>query len=89
MKLSIPRKTLNITQIQNGGFEPMGVITKIGLNDINIDNYIITALDKKTSFKFTDLNKKSSAGNKYLGAGGITAVYGIKLNSLDENLPIE
>jgi len=88
MNLPVPRKTLNIKQNQNGGFEPFGVITKIGLNDINIKNYYIESLDKQLSFRFTEKNKKSSAGNKYLGAGGITAVYSIALDSYDVNLPI-
>jgi len=89
MKLPIPRKTLNIKQNQTGGFEPIGIVTKIGLKDININNYVIESLDNQISFKFTEKNKKVSAENKYLGAGGLTAVYSIRLNSLNENLPIE
>ncbi len=87
MKLPIPRKTLNIIELQNGGFDPMGVVTEIGLNDKKINNYLIKSLDNQISFRFTQKNKKVSAGNRYLGAGGLTAVYSIELDLIDENLP--
>lgn len=87
MELPIPRKTLNITQNQNGGFNPMDVVIKIGLNNININNYIIKSLDNHISFSFTEKNKKISAGNKYLGAGGLTTVYSINMLYCDEVLP--
>lgn len=93
MNLPIPRRTLNITQNHIGGFSPMDVVYKIGLNDININTYHIQSIDNRLNnnskfvFKFTSKNKKKAANNRYLGAGGLTAVYSIELISYDNNLP--
>jgi hypothetical protein len=81
MNLEIPRKTLNITQIHSGGFSPMDVVYKIGLNNVNMNTYQIKSLDEQFIFRFTSKNKKETEKNKYLGAGGLTAVYSIKLKS--------
>ena len=78
----IPRKNLNIkNRVMAGGKFPNDTINKIKLTDETIKSYIIESTDRTFDFKFTEKNKNThnTYPHRYLGRGGLTAVYSINL----------
>jgi hypothetical protein len=76
----IPRKNLNIkNRIMAGGRFPEDIIKKIKLTDETITSYLIESTDRTFNFQFTEKNENILDTFKYLGKGGLTSVYSIKL----------
>ena len=76
----IPRKNLNIkNRIMVGGIFPEDIIKKVKLTDETISSYLIESTDRTFNFQFTEKNKKKLDTFRYLGKGGLTSVYSIKL----------
>ena len=62
-----------------GGRFPEDIIKKIKLTDETITSYLIESTDRTFNFQFTEKNKNILDTFKYLGKGGLTSVYSIKL----------
>jgi len=84
MNLIVPRKNLNISTpaVIVGGSYPTDVIDMINLNNLNIKTYKIRSMADEYIFKFSDTNvSETPKKSRYLGMGGLTAVYKIELES--------
>jgi serine/threonine protein kinase len=82
----IPRKNLQIIcEKQTAGSFVDDAIIMVNLSENTVNNYMIKPMRKEDEsyiFKFTEKNLKNDKyDNKYLGRGGLTSVYSIKLKS--------